>query len=321
MRGTLRLAERTDGALDHRNGEALTANLSVLEESGWMVTSLGETRNRADLLVLVGDGLMSRFPRFTERVVQPAARLHAESPLALVRIGSGTDHEAEDGPDVQVPPGRMRDFIGVLRARLAGRRLDADPFPGATTLAERLAAAKYPVIAFAASAFGTEPHPDLTVRALSALVRDLNAKGRAALLPLGGADGETTANQVSAWHSGFAVRQSFHGGMPEYRPRDGGAERLLESGGADALIWVSTLSNEPPPAADIPTLALGHPAMRFEREPEVYIPLAVPGVHRAGAIHRGDGVALLPLSAIADSQLPTSADIFARLLELVVEEG
>jgi formylmethanofuran dehydrogenase subunit B len=317
QRGVMRLAERTGGAVDHRNGAALMSNLSVLESGGWLATSLGEVRNRADLLVLVGGDLTARFPRLLERLQGKGGRLHTEAPLNLVRIA------ADNTPDVDipVPSGRLREFVGVLRARLAGRMLAMDAFPEAEELARHLAAARYPVIAYSASLlFDSEPHPDLTIRALAMLVRDLNVKGRAALLPLGGADGETTAQQVSAWHTGFGIRQSFHAGVSQYRPRNGGGGRLLASGGADLLVWVSTLGAEPPPATEVPTLVLGHPAMVLDRVPEVFIPLAVPGVHRNGAVHRGDGIALLPLTAIAVTDLPASGPVFARLLELLAEE-
>jgi len=320
MRGALRLAECTGGAIDHRNGDALMTNLSVLEESGWIVTSLGEARNRADLLVLVGDGLLTRFPRLAERVMRQDERLHTESAVALVRVGSDPAASGAAGVNIPVPIDQIRDFIGVLRGRLANRPIDSARFPQAAKLAGLLDRAKYPVIAFAASAFGAEPHADLIVRALAALVRDLNGRSRAALLPLGGADGETSAHQVSSWHTGFSIRQSFHTGVPEYRPRSGATRQLLDSGGVDLLVWISTLNDAPPTSASVPTLILGHPAMKLEREPEVFIPLAVPGVHRAGAIHRGDGLAMLPLTAIADSTLPESAAVFARLLDLVAEE-
>ncbi len=179
----------------------------------------------------------------------------------------------------------------MLRAHLANRPLDRDPFPTAAALAERLTAAAYPVIAFSAADLQSEPQPDLAIRALAALVRQLNDRGRAALLPLGGADGESSAHQVSAWHTGYSIRQQFQRGVPRYEPRRGDARRLLDSDGADLLLWISPLNHEPPPVTSVPTLVFGHPGMTLEREPEVFIPLAVPGVHRAGAIHRGDGVA------------------------------
>jgi len=333
MRGALRLSAQTGGAIDHRNGAALISNLSVLEEAGWMITSLGEARNRADLVVLVGDSLSERFPRLVERILKPSARLHATTEARLVEVRTAADPDAATAiappqPDAAASDpqasdetalcsGQLRDFIGVVRAHLANRPLDRDRYPTAAALAERLTTAAYPVIAFAAADLQSEPQPDLAVRALAALVRQLNERGRAALLPLGGADGESSAHQVSAWHTGYSVRQQFQGGVPRYEPRRGDAQRLLDSDEADLLLWISPLNHKPPPVTSVPTLVFGHPGMTLEREPDVFVPLAVPGVHRAGAVHRGDGMALLPLSALVENSLPNSGDVFVRLLGLL----
>jgi len=211
------------------------------------------------------------------------------------------------------------DFTGVLRARLAGRPVAADAYPETVGLAQRLAEARYPALVFSAGELDL-PQGDLAVRALASLVRDLNRNGRAALLPLAGADGETTAQQASAWHTGFGLRTSFHTGVPELDAAAWSTQRLLDAGEADLLVWISTLSADPPPPTQVPTLVLGHPAMRFEREPELFLPLAVPGVHRHGAVHRGDGLGLLPLSALGPSDLPAGGEVMARLLELIRED-
>lgn len=194
-------------------------DLSVLEEAGWMISSLGEARNPADLVVLVGNSRTERFPRLAERILKPTARLHAPTEATLVELhtaANDADAQAASAPhqpdaaasdaqasaDTALRSGQLRDFVGVLRARLANRPLDRDPFPAAAALAERLTAAAYPLIAFSAADLQSEPQPDLAVRALAALVRQLNEGGRAAPLPLRGADGESSAHQVSAWHTG-----------------------------------------------------------------------------------------------------------------------
>lgn len=314
IRGALQLAERTGGVIDHANGDALISNLAVVEGSGWITTSLGEARNRADLWLLVGDGLLESFPRLPERLLRPTQRLHRDGPVELVLLGSAPQPpRGLDASVIPIDPKRVGEFIGTLRAHLAGRPLSDPSFPEAPELAQRLARARYPVVAFSAGTLGT-PHPDITVRTLAALVRELNAEGRAALLPLGGADGETSTTQACAWHTGFGPRVAFSSGVPLYQPRAGAAGRLLEEGEADLLVWLSTLSDAPPPRTSVPTLVLGHPGMRLEREPEVFIPLAVPGVHRPGAVHRGDGLALLPLRPLTDEALPDSRQVITRLL-------
>jgi len=320
IRGALHLAQQTGGVVDHRNGDALMRNSRVLQETGWITTSLGEARNRADLWVLVGDRLFERFPRLRDRLLRAAGRLHSDETPQLVLVGPWSwVPEGLQADRIPLALDALIDFTGVLRARLAGRPASGDAYPETAGLARQLAEARYPVIVFGAGELDLA-HGDLTVRALAALVRDLNRNGRAALLPLAGADGETTAQQASAWHTGFGVRSSFHTGVPQFDPAGWSTERLLTGAEADLLVWISTLSADPPPRTSVPTLVLGHPAMRFAREPELFIPLAVPGVHRRGAIHRGDGLALLPLSELEAAELPSGAEVMARLLELIRED-
>ena len=72
MRATLALARQLGAVVDHAGSSAKYRNLHVLQEFGWITTTLAEVRNRADLLLLIGDGWHARFPRFVERVLAPA---------------------------------------------------------------------------------------------------------------------------------------------------------------------------------------------------------------------------------------------------------
>ena len=67
MRALVELAELTEGVVDHANSETMFRNLRVLQDTGWISTTLTEIRNRADLLVVAGGGNDKRFPRFFER--------------------------------------------------------------------------------------------------------------------------------------------------------------------------------------------------------------------------------------------------------------
>ena len=65
-----------------------------------------------------------------------------------------------------------------------------------------------------------------------------------------------------------------------------------------------------------PAIVIGHPGMRFEQQPpDVFLPIAVPGVHRQGFMHRADGLRMLPLHKLVETELHTSADICRRLLD------
>ncbi len=318
IQAAVRLAEATGGVVDHRNGAGLTAAATALQSGGLMTTSLGDARNRADLWILVGD-VTQRFPRLVERLLEPSQRLHMEGmPEAVVLGEPAAEAPGAALEHLPVPAAALHDFIQRLRARLAGRGLDGEPEAATEALVQRLTNARFPVFVYAPGALGDQA--DLVIRALGGLVRTLNEAGRAALLPLGGGDGDISAHQVAAWHSGFGVGTSFHAGVPDYDPARWSTGRLLASGEADLLVWVSPLNAAPPPATPVPTLVFGHPASRFEEAPELFVPLAVPGVHRHGVVHRGDGPALVPLRALMASELPAGAEVFEGLAARLATE-
>ncbi len=318
-----RLADRCGGVLDHMNTAAAIRNVLVLQDGGWITTTLSEIRNRADLLVVAGGDIVSRFPRFFERCIANRETLFGgERNCEVIFLGRGL-------PDGMVLPGgaptvipcdvpRLHEAVAVLRALIAGRPLRvqsaaAIPFSTLATLAERMKAAKYGVLAWAAPDFDF-PHAELTVQGFAELVKDLNRDTRFSGLPLGGSEGDVTADAVSLWQTGFGARTSFGQGIPEHDSYHYATARMLERGEADALVWISSFNAmRTPPATAVPTVVLGHPAMVFEREPAVFIPVGTPGIHHAGHLFRTDRVVALPLERLIDSTLPSAAVALAAI--------
>lgn len=326
-RSVLALADRVGAVTDHLGSAAKLRNLLVLQDAGWITTTLSEVRNRADLIVCVGTDVVSRFPRFFERVVWVAEAMFELDPAAreIVYLGEATRTDAGVAPDGRKPTllpcenRRLGEVLGALRAVLAGRRVAAGevagvPLAALVSLAERMKQARYGVAAWAAGDLDFA-HAELAVQALSELVRDLNQTTRFSGLALAGTDGDYTYNQVHTWQTGFPFRTSLATGHPVYDPYHFGTDRLLASGEADALLWLASLNPErPPPATAVPTIVLGHGAMQLPREPEVFIPVATPGVDDSGHFYRADKVVTLPLRKLRESPLPGAAAALDAIL-------
>ncbi|HXG44192.1 MAG TPA: hypothetical protein VNJ71_05460 [Gemmatimonadales bacterium] len=317
-RAAARLAERLGGVLDHMNAAAAIRNTLALQDRGWITTTLSEIRNRVDLLIVIGD-VTRRFPRFLERCLVRERMFEAAEPVEVVFLGPAPP-EGAGAVSGLVPRAipcevrRLPEALGVLRALVAGRRLEVGSVAGVPLatwreLAQRLRRARYGVVAWAAADLDF-PHADLAVQALSELVKDLNRTTRFAGLPLGGSDGDVTVDAVHLWQTGFAARTSYARGYPEYDPWCFAAERLLASGEADVLVWISSFDERRgPPAAPVPAIVLGRPGMRFAEEPAVVIPVGTPGVDHAGHLFRTDRVVALPLRSLRDSALPGVAQV------------
>lgn len=319
-----RLADRCGGVLDHMNTAAAIRNIKVLQDTGWITTTLSEVRNRADLLIVVGGDIVSRFPRFFERCIANRETLFSDDRRCdVIFLG-------RDAPDGLTLPGgapsaipcdipRLYELFAVLRALIAGRPLNANsaagvPIATLRTLANRMKAARYGVVAWAAPDFDF-PHAELTVQCLCELVKDLNRETRFSGLPLGGTDGDVTSDAVHLWQSGFGARTSFGQGIPEHDSYHYDTARMLERGEADVLLWISSFNAvRTPPVTSAPTIVLGRDGMVFDQEPAVFIPIGTPGLDHAGHLFRTDRVVTLPLQQLRTSALPSAAEVLTAIV-------
>jgi len=325
-RALLALADRCGAVVDHMNSRAKLRNLLVLQDSGWITTTLSEVRNRADLVVLAGTGVTSRFPRFFERCVWNHESMFSEGALQreIVYLGRGLDTSAGVSPDGKAPAvvecdtACLGDAFAALRALLAGQPLQCTEAAGAPLeswrgLLEKMKGARYGVVVWAAPDLDF-PHAELAVQTLCELIKDLNRHTRFSGVPLGGSDGDFTANGVQMWQTGFPIRSRYARDGLDYDPQLFSAERMLAAGEADALLWVSSFDERrAPPETDVPTLALGRAGMKLAREPEVFIPVGTPGLDHAGHFFRSDKVVALPLRQLREPVAPSVEQVAAAI--------
>ena len=327
MRAVMNLAEASGATLDHMDSNGFMRNMHVLQNSGWFTTTLTEVRNRVDLFVAVGTDVISANSRFFERHIWNGETMYEQdtSKREIVYLGGrGLDTSAGIAPDGRKPdvlacdPDRIPEVVGALRALVLGKKLHAAEIAGIATadlekLAQRLLAAKYAVVAWAAGALAL-PHAELTVQNLTEMVITLNKTTRAAGLLLGGSDGDTSANQVSAWISGYPMRNSYARNYPDYDPYLYAADHQLHHGEADALFWISSFNPErTPPASHVPTVVFGEAHMALDKEPDVFIPVGTPGIDHNGTMFRIDNVVSLPLKQLRASQLPTLSEVLRAI--------
>lgn len=298
MRAALALAERVGAVIDHAHGSTMVAQLRALQEEGSLTTTFAEVRNRADLILFLGTNTRRRYPRFIERMA------HNRHALARRR---GEPRLIYLGPSIAGFPGEtlrcrinaLNEVAGAVAALASGHRLqvshvDRIPTERIAELTEELQAARYGVAVWDAADLQPDL-ADLQIRTFCTLVRALNQRTRWAGLPLGGNDGGATALSVCTWQSGYPPRADFRRGYPEYDPVRYDHRRLLATGEADVLLWLSAFDGglRPPPSR-VPSVFL----LRADRPPPrrgVYIPVATPGLDQAGLLFRADGIVSLPL--------------------------
>ncbi len=329
MRAITSLADRCGAILDHPNSAALTRNLSVLQNSGWITTTFSEVKNRADLIVLVGTDAVTRFPRFFERLVWNKDHLFSEElKREIVYLGDIKNTQPGVAPNGRQPlvipcnQEKLGEIMGALRCIATGKHIEATEIAGVSIqvlekLISKLSNARYGVIVWAVADLDF-PHAELTIQSLCELVKYLNKTTRTCGLPLGGNDSDLTANQVTTWQIGFSLPVSLANGRPSYDPHHFTTTSLLAQGAVDTLLWVSSYqAQRTPPATKIPSIVLGCAGMQFENEPDVFIPVATPGLDHSGHIFRSDTVVALPLRQLRTNSLPAVAHVIGALQKLL----
>ncbi|OGT32762.1 MAG: hypothetical protein A2W28_02805 [Gammaproteobacteria bacterium RBG_16_51_14] len=318
LRSTLQLADKTGAIVDHMHSTGLTRNMLVLQDLGWMMTTLTEIKNHADLIVFAGTDAVSGYPRFFERFIWNKNALFNKNTggRKVFYIGENLDTRPGISPDGQQPVTvqckheDIGEFIAILHATLAGDKVNLENLSGKRLkelklLAYHLTNARYGVLVWAPGEMDF-PHAELTIQALCEMVKFINRSTRFGCLSLGGNDGGVSAVNVSTWQSGYPLRVNFNNGYPEYDPSRFSTDNVLKNNEADALVWISSFdTNTRPPKADIPVILLATPATEPDFTPDVFIPVCTPGVDHAGYLFRTDSVVSLPLKQVRVSGYPS----------------
>ncbi|MGD9501453.1 MAG: formylmethanofuran dehydrogenase [Methyloceanibacter sp.] len=326
MRAVMALAERASGIVDHALSEAQYRNFKILQTSGWMMTTLTEARNRADLVIIAGSDIHRLHPRFFERIVSPPASMFdvTAPKRTVVFIGKGLDRSGAKGAQIgEVVTLACKDeeaghAVALLRARLRGFRVTPRKDFGVTlaeidALAERCKSAKYGVVVWAPPSLNF-PHAELAVEQFAGLAKDLNQTTRFVGLALGGAEGAITAGAVCTWISGYPLRVSYATAAPDYDPYRWAIGRMLKEGEGDLLVWIASISpNLTPPPTKLPTVVLGTPGLALDAAPSVFLPVGTPGLDHAARLIRVDNVVSLPLKDLGRAPLPSVAETLAAI--------
>lgn len=294
-RAAIALARRLGGVVDHVHASALLADLDVARSAGMMTTTPNEARLRADLLLLVGDGLVAAWPDLPERLIARPPTAAGPVPgrrrviwLCPGRAGSRLRSQTAEIRAIARDRRDLPALIAALRARAGGRPIAKN---GAAIAALDAVVAELRGARFGVAIWSAADLDPLSIETLSGLVDDLNAATRFSGLPLAPGDDAAGVLQVCGWTTGLPVRTGFGRGAPEHDPWRFDAGRLVDGGEADCAVWISAYRPLPPGwHRALPTIALTAAGTAFDRAPQVHIEVGRPGRdHDAVEYHPASG--------------------------------
>ena len=330
QRAAVALAEALGGTVDTTASICHGPSIVAIQQAGESTSTLGEVRQRSDLVLFWGGDPAVTHPRHFERYsVEPASDLlpRGRADRKVVVIDSLRTETAQKADQfIQVDNEKDFEMIWALRQLVRDPAAELDPDCGVPLAVLRRLATEMRQCRYGAVFFGLglaqAPLGHETVDGLLRLVAELNAHTRFVARRLRIPGDVSGADSVLCWQTGFPFGVNFATGYPRYNPGEFTAEDLLCRGEVDACLLVGAesisgwTSQSRRALTSIPTILLDIPQAPTAVTPSVRITTAVYGIHAPGTIYRMDEVPL-PLRKLCDSDLPTDETVLKDLLQRV----
>jgi formylmethanofuran dehydrogenase subunit B len=326
QQAAIALADRVGATIDTTASLGHAPAILALQEAGESTCSLGEVKNRADLVLFWGSDPVESHPRHLERYsVDPIGEFlpggRADRTIVVVDVRP-TATSARADVFLQVEAGHDFEVLWTLRGLLRGQL----PEPGAVLgapldalrdLAQRMKTCRCG-IAFFGLGLSRTHLGHRSVEALLRLVTDLNDYTRFYARRMRVSADVSGADSVLAWQTGYPFSVNLGRGYPRFNPGEFTAHDLLVRNEVDACLLVGSFGVRrfsPQAVANlqrIPTIVLDPPIVASLTPPTVRITAAIPGVHLPGTAYRMDEIPI-PLRRLLPTHYPSDAEVLHQI--------
>ncbi|MGH8511815.1 MAG: formylmethanofuran dehydrogenase subunit B [Gammaproteobacteria bacterium] len=306
---------------------------------GESTATLGEIKNRADLVVYWGGNPAESHPRhFTRYAVTPKGRYipngRKDRYVVLVDVRRTPSAPVAD-LFIQIKPGHDFELLWALRAFVKGRKVDPNlaertgvPLATMEDLVRRMKSCRYGVLFFGMGLTMTRGR-HFNSGAVLALATDLNEFTHFVAKPVRGHGNVTGADNVVSWQTGYPFGVNFSRGYPRFNPGEFTTVDLLARGEADAAMIIASDpgSNFPRPAIEhmkrIPVIVLDTKPTDTTQLARVAFTTSTYGINTSGTVYRMDDVPITLRQAF-ESPYPSDEEVLIaiknRLRELLEQK-
>lgn len=299
---------------------------------GKVSCTLGEVKNRADLIIYWGGNPAECHPRhFTKYTIMQKGRYIPNGrkgrTMVLVDIRETPSAKAAD-VFLQVRPGKDFEVLTALRAVVKGQRVDAAVVADTglsldqlTDLANRMKTCRFGVLFFGMGLSMTRGKHMNSAAALT-LAAELNAFTKFVAMPMRGHGNVTGADVVMRYTTAYPFGINMNRGYPRFNPGEFSTIDLLVRGDVDAtlVLGADPGATMPQPAirhlSRTPTIVLDPKVTHTSRLAKVHITTAATGITAPGTVYRMDEIPL-PLKPPLTGPYPTDEEVMRRIREAV----
>jgi len=302
---------------------------------GKVSCTLGEVKNRADLIIYWGGNPAECHPRhFTKYALMPKGKFiprgRKDRTMVLVDIRETASAKAAD-IFLQVRPGQDFEVLTALRALIKGNRIDESRISDTglsldqlKDLVARMKAAKFGVMFFGMGLSMTRGK-HMNSAALLSLATEMNAYTKFVAMPMRGHGNVTGADVVMRFTTGYPFGVNLCRGYPRFNPGEYSTVDLLIRGDVDAILVAGADpgATMPQPGIDhmarVPMIVLDPKVTHTSKIARVHITTATTGISAPGTVYRMDEIPL-PLRPALKSPYPTDEEVLRRIREAVVRK-
>ena len=332
QRQALAIADAVHGTIDTTTSVCHGPSGIAFQGVGESTMTLGEIKNRADLVIFWGGNpgeahprLFSRYAVTTKGMYIPNGKKDRTVVMVDVRRTPSTPVA---NLFIQVKPKRDFELLWALRALVKGRRVDPSvedrtgvPLATMQDLVERMKNCRYGVLFFGMGLTMTRGR-HFNSGALLALATDLNEFTHFVAKPVRGHGNVTGADNVVSWTTGYPFGVNFSRGYPRFNPGEFTTVDTLSRGDADAALIIASdpASNFPKEAIEhlrrIPVIVLDPKPSETTKLARVAFATANYGINVSGTVYRMDDVPIT-LRPAFDSPYPSDEEILTAIYKRV----
>lgn len=296
---------------------------------GEVTCSLGEVKNRGDMIIFWGSNPAESHPRhFTKYSLMPKGMFvpngRKDRTCVIVDVRKTKSAKAAD-IFLQIKPRKDFEALWTLRALAKGIELEPEFVQSETgielsvwqDLMDRMKASKFGVIFFGMGLTMTRGK-HANSEGILALTRDMNRHTRFTCKPNRGHGNVTGADNVVSWRTGYPFGVNLGRGYPRFNPGEYTASDVLARGEADAAMIIASdpMGNFSQPAREhlksIPYIAFDPKETQTTQNAAVAFTVATYGINIPGTVYRMDDVPI-PLRPAFDSPHPGDFEILTKI--------
>jgi len=302
----IKIAEKTGAVMDNQSTICHGSSIQAFQNVGHPVMTLGEVKNRADVIVYVGTNPMDDHPRHLSRYTtfpEGFFRKNGRKDRTIITIDPKYTNTAKVS-DEWIQFNMNEDYLlfDALRMLLKGESLDDDEIAGVPisqleNLIKIMKNAEYGALFFGlgvSQTLGKQKNVDMLIQ----LVEDLNRYSKWSMLPMRGFFNVSGFNIALTSETGYPYGVDFSRGYPRFMVGETTTIDLLNRREPDFFMAISADPGVQFPGytikhlVDIPTIQIDTHWGPYTELSDIVLPSTRVGVETEGTAYRMDSIPL-----------------------------